>query len=269
MVAPSVNSTIECTIDCGWTTTSMRSYPTPNSSWASITSRPLFMRVDESTVIFGPIFHVGWARASSMVTDASSARLRPRNGPPLAVSTIRCTRSGRPPPQRLQALVDRAVLAVDRDQLGAGGLPHPRDHRPAGDQRLLVGQREAPPGGQRRQGDAQAGEADDAVDAHVGLGAQAGEALLPDPQLARRERRLELVEVGAVGHRHHRRAEAGRLRSQRGDVAAAGAERDDPEPVGLGVDDVDGLGADRAGRAGQRDGGGQPPNGPSSKNTAA
>jgi hypothetical protein len=25
MVEPSANSTIECTIDCGWTTTSMRS----------------------------------------------------------------------------------------------------------------------------------------------------------------------------------------------------------------------------------------------------
>jgi hypothetical protein len=36
----------------------------PNSSWASMTSRPLFMSVDESTVIFGPMLHVGWARAS-------------------------------------------------------------------------------------------------------------------------------------------------------------------------------------------------------------
>ena len=46
-------------------------------------------------------------------------------GPPLAVSTIRCTRSGPAAAQRLQALVHRAVLAVDRHQLGAGGLPHP------------------------------------------------------------------------------------------------------------------------------------------------
>ncbi len=59
MVAPSLNSTIEWMIDCGCTTTSMRSKPTPNSSWASSTSRPLFMSVEESTVIFGPIFHVG------------------------------------------------------------------------------------------------------------------------------------------------------------------------------------------------------------------
>ena len=59
MVAPSVNSTIQCTTDCGCTTTSMRSKSTPNSSCASITSRPLFMSVDESIVILAPIVHVG------------------------------------------------------------------------------------------------------------------------------------------------------------------------------------------------------------------
>ena len=55
-----------CTTDCGCTTTSMRSKSTPNSSWASITSRPLFMSVDESIVIFGPIDHVGCLSASSI-----------------------------------------------------------------------------------------------------------------------------------------------------------------------------------------------------------
>ncbi len=43
-----------------------------------MTSSPLFMSVELSTVIFGPIFQVGWARASSTVTSASSARA---NGP--------------------------------------------------------------------------------------------------------------------------------------------------------------------------------------------
>ena len=64
IVAPSWNVTMPCTTDCGCTTTSMRSKSTPNSSWASITSRPLFMSVDESIVIFGPIDHVGCASAS-------------------------------------------------------------------------------------------------------------------------------------------------------------------------------------------------------------
>ena len=46
IVAPSTNSTMLCTIDCGCTTTSIRSKPTPNSSCASITSRPLFISVE-------------------------------------------------------------------------------------------------------------------------------------------------------------------------------------------------------------------------------
>ena len=51
------------------------------------------MSVDESTVTFGPMDHVGWSNASSTVTVARSARVRPRNGPPEAVSTMRSTRS--------------------------------------------------------------------------------------------------------------------------------------------------------------------------------
>ena len=74
IVEPSMNSAIECTTDCGWTTTSIRSYGVPNSSWASITSSPLFISVLESTVIFGPIAHVGWASASSIVTVGQSRR---------------------------------------------------------------------------------------------------------------------------------------------------------------------------------------------------
>ena len=46
-VEPSVNSTIEWTIDCGWTTTSIRSYGMSNSRCASITSRPLLTSVAE------------------------------------------------------------------------------------------------------------------------------------------------------------------------------------------------------------------------------
>src|SRR4029077_15324529 len=130
LVAPSVNSTIECTIDCGCTTTSMRSKPTPNSSLASITSRPLFISVDESTVIFGPIDHVGWASASSTVAVDSRSAGPSRNGPPLAGA-----RAGGPPPEGPaargqhepvhfaqiagpEALVDGAVLRVDGDELG-------------------------------------------------------------------------------------------------------------------------------------------------------
>ena len=86
---PSTNSTIECTTDCGCTTTSMRSNGMSNSRCASMTSRPLFIRVAELIVTTGPMSQVGWASACSGVTSASSARVRPRNGPPLAVRISR------------------------------------------------------------------------------------------------------------------------------------------------------------------------------------
>src|ERR687898_3319382 len=95
-VEPSHHSTMAWTMLWGWTTTSMRSYGTSNSRWASITSRPLFIRVAELTVITGPIAQVGWASAWAGVTSASSAAERPRNGPPEAVTTSRATSSGRP-----------------------------------------------------------------------------------------------------------------------------------------------------------------------------
>ena len=107
----STNSTIEWTIDCGCTTTSIRSNGTPNSQCASRTSRPLFMSVAESIVIFAPIRHVGWRRACSTVTAFEG-----RSGPP-AEGTARRRQhepadlAGRRP---RQALEERAVLGVDR-----------------------------------------------------------------------------------------------------------------------------------------------------------
>src|SRR3974390_3219440 len=56
-----------------------------------MTSRPLFMRVDESTVILGPMRQVGWASAASTPTPSSSRRPLPRNGPPDAVTRSRAT----------------------------------------------------------------------------------------------------------------------------------------------------------------------------------
>src|SRR3712207_366697 len=93
--APSASRTYEWTIDCGCTTTSMRSYGVRKRWWASMTSRPLFMSVAESTVILPPIAHVGWRSASSTVTPSSSSRVRPRNGPPDAVRTSLVTVPGR------------------------------------------------------------------------------------------------------------------------------------------------------------------------------
>ena len=56
-----------------------------------MTSRPLFISVAESIVILPPIAQVGCCSACSTVTSSSSARVRPRNGPPDAVTTSRST----------------------------------------------------------------------------------------------------------------------------------------------------------------------------------
>jgi hypothetical protein len=94
---PSTSSTIECTIDCGWISTSMRPASTPNRKRASITSSPLFMSVAESIVIFGPMRQVGCASASSRVISRKLSRGRLRKGPPEAVSSSRRTSSRRLP----------------------------------------------------------------------------------------------------------------------------------------------------------------------------
>ena len=210
MVEPSVYSTIEWTIDCGWTTTSMWSRPmptpaspagTPKSSWASITSRPLFMRVDESTVIFGPIDQVGWARASSTVTSASSAARaapeRPAAGgehhpahPVRAVGVGAAAGTGAP-----------RQCSLSTGTSSAPGASRAALHdRPPGDERLLVGQGQPPARRQGGQGDPEPGEADHPVDAHVGLGAQARQALGAGAHLEPAgTRRGQLGGLGLVG----------------------------------------------------------------------
>src|SRR6185312_11646545 len=62
---PSSYSTMEWITLWGCTTTSTCSGPVPNNQQASITSRPLFIMVAESTDILRPMFQVGWAQASA------------------------------------------------------------------------------------------------------------------------------------------------------------------------------------------------------------
>ena len=61
---PSSYSTIEWITLCGWITTSIASRGAPKSQNASITSRPLFIMVAESTEILRPITQLGCAQAS-------------------------------------------------------------------------------------------------------------------------------------------------------------------------------------------------------------
>ena len=153
---------------CGCTTTSIWSKDVPNSSCASMTSSPLFISVDESMVIFGPIDHVGWANASSIDTSARLAALRPRNGPPLAVSTTRDT-------SRSALTDERRHWWTAQCSLSTGTSSAPGVARsgcttgPAAIRLSLLASANRLPAAQRGDGDRQAGEADDGVDHDVGI----------------------------------------------------------------------------------------------------
>ncbi|CAH0327171.1 hypothetical protein SRABI128_05835 [Microbacterium sp. Bi128] len=96
IVEPSTNWTMECTTDCGWTTTSIFSRGMSKSRCDSITSRPLLTRLAELVVTMRPMSQVGWARASWGETSCSSSRVLPRNGPPDAVRISRSTSAAEP-----------------------------------------------------------------------------------------------------------------------------------------------------------------------------
>ena len=98
LIAPSSNSTIECTTDCGWISTEIRSAGIPKSQRASITSNPLLTSVAESIVILAPMRHCGCRRACSTVTSASRSRGTSRSAPPEQVTISR--RAGDASPTR-------------------------------------------------------------------------------------------------------------------------------------------------------------------------
>ena len=77
--------------------------------------------------------------------------------------------------------------------------------------------------------------------------------MLPPPAPARLgvERELQVLRGGGLGHPDHLDAQFEGLRGEQLDVAAAGAQRDHPEPVRIALHDVDGLGADGPGGAEQ------------------
>ena len=65
--APSLNSTIECIIDCGCMIAVICSGRRSKSHFASMISNALFSIVAESIVIFCPIDQFGWCSASATV----------------------------------------------------------------------------------------------------------------------------------------------------------------------------------------------------------
>src|SRR5580704_16773584 len=86
---PSTNSTIECTMLCGCTTTPTRAISMSNNQRASIISNPLLNNVAESIVILRPMTHDGCFSAHSTVISENFSfgqAVLLRNGPPLAVN---------------------------------------------------------------------------------------------------------------------------------------------------------------------------------------
>ena len=214
-----------------------------------MTSRPLFISVDESTVIFGPIDHVGWASASSTVTSASDAGARPRNGPPLAVSTRRASSDG---PAAAQALVDGAVLGVDR----AGSRPRACRARrrppgpPAMSDSLLASARRFP-AARAASVTGSPAKPTTPLTATSATPAMRRQRVGPGPQLdPGGQQVLQRRRAAVVGEGDDRGAELLGLGGQQLDGSSR-AERHDLEPAGRGPHDVERLRADRPGRADQ------------------
>ena len=125
--------------DWGCTSTSSFSAAMPNICMASISSRPLFIRLAESMVTFGPIAQLGWASACSGVAAAICSALHVRNGPPEAVSHIFSTLSTASPPSAWK-------MALCSQSIGRTLTPVSRAVRMKGvagaDETFLVGERD-------------------------------------------------------------------------------------------------------------------------------
>ena len=227
----------------------MRSPGTSNSQRASMTSRPLFISVAESTVIFGPIDQVGWRSASAGVTARRRSAGQPRKGPPEAVRTRRATSAGGRPSRHWWTALCSLSTGKDRDPAAARGLDHQAARH---DQHFLVGQGDrlaGVDGGKRRlQRRRPRRRAED--DVHRGMGGHRGQpARAPaGGDGLRQALPLQLGERLRRRQRDDGRPVARRLRGQARGVGAGG-ETGDCEPVRVRVDDREGAPPDGAGRA--------------------
>ena len=106
---------------------------------------------------------VGWASACGRRDVARARRgVRPRNGPPLAVTTSRRTSSARPPRRHCAS----AECSESTGRSWPGGA-RAGDQRPARDERLLVRERDRAPGVEGGERGAQARGAGDRVEHDV------------------------------------------------------------------------------------------------------
>ena len=88
LVNPFLNFTIAWTKEFGWIRMSNLFKGMLNNLWASINSNILFINVDESIVIFFPIFHFGWIKASFGSISLNLEIFKFKKGPPEAVKNI-------------------------------------------------------------------------------------------------------------------------------------------------------------------------------------
>ncbi len=264
MVDPSWNSTIEWTCCWGWTTTSIRSKGMPKSRWASITSRPLLTRVAELVVMTRPIEKFGCARACSGVTSPSSARERPRKGPPLAVTTRRRTSSARPP-RRLWAM---ALCSESTGTIWPGAAARVTRAPPTMSDSLFARARVEPAASAARVGRSPIEPVMPLRTTSAPEPASGGRRVLADEHLGSvagvaRRRGDGLAQGVAVTHgrRDEGRPGGGGLLGEEPGVGAGG-EGGDGEAARVGRDDLERLGADRPGGAEEGDGAGGHPRHP-------
>ena len=146
-----LNSTIECTTDCGCTTTSMRSNGQVEEQ---VRLDHLEALVDQGRGVGGDHrAHVPGGVGERLLrgdVGQLGPRLRPRNGPPLAVSTSRRTSSARPPRRHWAS----AECSESTGTIWPGAAAALTSGPPAMSDSLLASA-SVLPGGERGQGRAQ------------------------------------------------------------------------------------------------------------------
>ena len=180
-----------------WIRTSIWDSGMSKSQRASTTSRPLFIRVAESMVIFAPIFQFGCCSARSGVTSCNSSRLRvpegsAGGGEDQAVDVLFAV--------SFQRLEDRAVFTVDRKNADAMLSRFVLHQFPRHDHRLFIGQRDLLSASNGRQGRDEAGAADNSGNDEFGFGRSGDldQAFLPSQNFDR-QFRTALPQPGGSG----------------------------------------------------------------------
>ena len=149
------------------------------------------------------------------------------------------------------------MLAVNRYKLCPWCSSRLLGHWSTGYERLFVGQGQTSPRQQCCQRDFQTREADDTVDTHVCLATKAGQPNCTRPDFDTRKPISCCERNGLVEHGDHPRLEGLGLGHKLVKVSTRCTERYHLKSLGLGRYDIECLGSDRTGRAGQRNGDGQ------------